>query len=72
MSKPMKKKTFQFVLDAQLKREFERHIRFDKGASKSVAERAARECAMGTICARLPWRRKLRAYAKASRLWWTR
>ncbi|WP_323012523.1 hypothetical protein [Castellaniella sp.] len=68
----MNQKKFKSVLAAHLKREFERHIRFDKGASKSVAERAAHECPMGTIRARLPWRRKLRAYCKALRVWWAR
>ena len=60
---------FQEILVREYRREFEDHIQFDKGASRSIARRAAGEVPHGTICGRLPMRRKVIAYLRTFKYW---
>lgn len=61
--------TFKEVLQREYRREFCDFVQYDKGASRSVARRAAREVAPGTIAYRLPLRRKITAYLRALKYW---
>lgn len=60
---------FGELLEREYRREFKDFIQFDKGASRSIARRAAKECAPGTIRYRLPLRRKLIARIRAFKIW---
>lgn len=61
--------TFNEHLAREYRRQFSDFIQYDKGASRSIARRATREVAPGTIAYRLPLRRKIRAYARAFKHW---
>ncbi len=61
--------TFTEHLRREYRKQFVEFIQFDKGASRSIARRAARECAAGTIAHRLPLHRKMKAYAAALKRW---
>lgn len=61
--------TFNEILEREYRREFCDFIQFDRGASRSIARRAAREVAAGTIAYRLPLRRKISARLRAFKYW---
>ncbi len=60
---------FEDYVRREFKHEFEKFLRFDRGCSRSIALRACREVAPGTIAYRLPFTRKMKAYSKALRRW---
>jgi hypothetical protein len=61
--------TLREVMTREYRREFADYVQFGKGASRSIARRAARECPPGTIRGRLPVRRKIMALIRTFKYW---